>query len=772
LLNHTPLTLRVVEENRKPNSQIACNQAVSDYAMNAPKPGKTAPPPTESLDDMAESADMPSHAADPSRVETLSSQVGIPLSPSVTKAAGSFMAGAPIDAAQIMNTLLALHPEYADGKARRLRLQRGSQHKTVVEWLSAVVSLYNPSTTPQLHGRLVILGLSLLDRSIGRQLTASDCLHPLEQEIVSYAIRGKRLPADGHLAMLLSAEGRQLWERNEAPEGAVPTHPDHPANFDQLGRKAFAEALSLRIRRIHAENRFRAGNTDKAGNPSTSSLPESASFMMHVHGPWGAGKTSLLNFLRQHLQAGDPRRSPDSEGTFWVVIDFNAWQHQRIGPPWWWLMTSLFQQGIHQLWKVDRGLAVRLWLSEYAWRFRSSGWVPYLLAACVLYWLASMTGFLNLFGAQGSGNALSSGAQVAGSAVKASPGANAKAMTDVIALLTTAWGLSLAISRSLLPGSARGVQNFLESTRDPMKALTDHYSAMVRRIRYPVAVFIDDLDRCQETHVIDLLEGIQTMFRQTSITYVVACDRRWLHSCFESAYQSFTGTLQEPGRPLGYLFMDKIFQLSTSVPQMSPEAQEKYWNYLVLGNDPTPPDLDQTRQEVADQLGELTTEDEIMAAVRAEAVNPVREQVAREEAIKRLATPRAQAATQHMLLPFAPLLEPNPRAMKRLVNAYSVHRDINILAGADIDPTILTRWTILNLRWPLLANYLVERAFNSGANGTMVLTDIPEPLAPLLRRKEVAELIWDARFGPKLTPEHLQACVGLRSTPSGEEVVA
>ncbi len=100
--------------------------------------------------------------------------------------------------------------------------------------------------------------------------------------------------------------------RDMAPSAdAVPTHADSPASTDQLGREAFAQALAERLRRLHAED------------------PHS-SFMLQIHGPWGAGKTSLLGFLARELAQDRPG---DAQAK-WIVVHFNAWQHQRIAPPW------------------------------------------------------------------------------------------------------------------------------------------------------------------------------------------------------------------------------------------------------------------------------------------------------------------------------------------------------------------------------------------------------------------------------------------------------
>ena len=60
---------------------------------------------------------------------------------------------------------------------------------------------------------------------------------------------------------------------------------------------------------------------------------------------------------------------------------------------------------------------------------------------------------------------------------------------------------------------------------------------------------------------------------------------------------------------------------------------------------------------------------------------------------------------------FGPLMELNPRSMKRLTNIYTFHEMLAVLARVDFDRLPVRRrqlalWTIVRLRWPLLAENL------------------------------------------------------------------
>src|SRR4029079_13192545 len=170
----------------------------------------------------------------------------------------------------------------------------------------------------------------------------------------------------------------------------------------------------------------------------------------------------------------------------------------------------------------------------------------------------------------------------------------------VITALLAPGAALVAFSRSLLFGSATAAQAYMDARSDPLGPITTLFEKLVEAIERPLVVFIDDLDRCDGSYVIALLEGIQTLFRSRPVTYVIAADRKWICSCFEKRYSDFAKTIGEPGRPLGYLFLDKVFQVSASVPRVSADVQRTYWQSLLRAGAPAqrrPADIDKFQRE-------------------------------------------------------------------------------------------------------------------------------------------------------------------------------
>lgn len=513
---------------------------------------------------------------------------------------------------------------------------------------------------------------------------------------------------------------------------AVPIHADDPAVVDELNRADFAKVLARCIRQVRGRE---SGIERPGGAPHPDGVPGEA-FMVHLHGPWGSGKSSVLNFLRAELQPRRPGRvarllsklKPKAErkpaeagdelekaGDQWIVVDFNAWRHQRVGPPWWALIQSLYRQARAQLVRQVRlRSAIRLFARQQLWNLRT-GWAPNMLAVAVLLWVV---------GAAAS--------QAVGAAEQLQ---EVEAPLKVLALFIGGWGLLRGEFRSLFHGSAEAAERYLQLSRDPVKPIFRHFEKLVRAIGGPVAIFIDDLDRCEGRYVVELLRGLQTLFHRARVTYVIAADREWLRASYEKWYKDFRRGLDEPGRPLGYLFLDKLFQVSVALPTMATGQRRGFLQGLVQAPSerqsaparPHPADRRRARrrerqvtaearereQEVTlqarQELGAISDPAALERKIHDPSRDPFEQRIFRREGALRFVTPEVRAETEHVLQRYSSLLERNPRSMKRLVNAFGLHQSIASLVGIPVGLGPLVRWTILGMRWPLLATALERR---------------------------------------------------------------
>ncbi|WP_018685792.1 P-loop NTPase fold protein [Actinokineospora enzanensis] len=491
----------------------------------------------------------------------------------------------------------------------------------------------------------------------------------------------------------------RIW--GQARSGHVEWVGDAPADDDWLRRRPLAKVIAERLKRVDAQE-------------------PGSSLMIHIDAPWGTGKSTLLNFLRAES-------TPD-----FTVVDFDAWQEAGVGPAWWAVLTSL-RTAIRR----QRRLPGRIWLriNESLARLRRVG-APFVLAVTgVMVFIGVILLVLNGF--HGMADAV-------------------KTVIGGLAGVSTLFAGALVASRFLLWDSARGARLFEQSNTNPMLEVERHFTWLMSRSKRPVVFLVDDLDRCKETYIVELLDKIQNLIRDIgppNIHFVVCADGAWLRTAYEHGYATFASAAARPGEPMGYKFLEKFFQLHIPIPAIDTARRETYLRRL-LHSSTAPTDVVVTEEaRVRARLDRSVTEAQVVDALRT-ASPAVRDLVA-EQALARMTTKTAIAETEHSLLRFADLLPPNPRAMKRFVNSYSALRAVRTLEGNAVAVEALALWTILEIRWPGLADHLRDHPEAiAGAE-----EDLPERLRPLHTDPILRTMTTSTRY-PSLTPALIRACCG------------
>ncbi len=606
------------------------------------------------------------------------------LSPTVDRVQHRLSEHETVFALDIVKAILDLHPsDYApDFDRNNLKVELNGGNKPIADWLLEVRELFDEKNVPLLDGRIVILGLAILDRELRDELekTRTTLFFTIEKEL------------NDPLEQLLSKSGLRKYKPESFGVGVVSDDAQHDIAQDRLGRAVYAKFLAKRLIAVSEENR----ENDKKNIQN-----QQLAFAVHVFGPWGSGKSTILNFLRQELEKEQ-----------WLVVEFNAWKNQKLRPPWWVLMEFVFYKA-----RIgDKNLTIPDKLREYWWRLRL-GYTRhslYLFALAMLltlgFWVFGET-FFNKIGLTDKNE------------IAAQVGA---AASSVVGALAAVYG----IIHSVLSSSIQGAEGFLQSSNDPMKTVSKRFEKLIERIEADkntktikpnkakrVVIFIDDLDRCEPNYVVELLEGFQTLFRKRTVFFIVAADQKWLNACFETVYSNLSSYVKPTGKPLGMLFLEKVFQFSAPMPSIPDSLKKAFWDHHLLnikGEDKNNRTRESIQEQVIEQIEEVKTDVEIDQMLgRDENGEEIYEQVLREQLILRLATQEYNESIEaHILSKFSSLLEPNPRSMKRLVNAYSVNRALSTLSHLDIDKDKLALWTILEMRWPLLTEHLTTEPEN------------------------------------------------------------
>ncbi|WP_340687856.1 FxSxx-COOH system tetratricopeptide repeat protein [Amycolatopsis coloradensis] len=488
---------------------------------------------------------------------------------------------------------------------------------------------------------------------------------------------------------------------------------DTPAQVDLLKRDALAAVL---VRRL---------DETRAREPRSSLL-------IHLDGAWGSGKSTLLNFLGRRLTEGG-----------YLVVRHDAWQQSRLSPPWWSLLTTLRRHVV-----TDRKWARRVdfRLAETVERARRSG-SPYLLALIMLVVTAGGLAVTVRAGIGGAGQL----SEVL------------KVTAPVITAIGFLWAGTRFAARMLLWGSVRGARLFEQSDTNPMGRVAEHFDWLLRRSRKPVVFLIDDLDRCKDAQVVELLEAIQTLVRdaprmhdptgtQPSAAYfVIAADGTWLRRAYDAEYGATD--------PLGYQFLDKLFQLTVPMPALSATAQQRFLGRLLT---PGKPEAVRWRdvEEAKDRISDAGSDEQAVVGTLATMSPELRDAVA-VDATQALSGKAVRTQREHILRKFAPLLPPNPRSIKLFLNNYTILRAVRTLEGVAVDIDSLALWTILRHRWPAIADALQRDPTRvRGIIEPLWCSEtFPAELQEMARSTDLREVVMHRPGGP-LTADVIRQCCG------------
>lgn len=625
------------------------------------------------------------------------------LSPTVSAARTRLSPTGVVTAGELASSIQQLHPEYANASFGNVRIDPDlGTTRTVDDWLKLVRGLYDPAD------------VSTSDRDLlsGRLLVAG--LAMLDEPL------RRTLDRDGVLSALLME--MEVRPRDPSLRQDVPWTPDDPrSRADDLGRRLVARSLAEQLTSFDDDHR-------------------GYSFALLIDGRWGAGKSTLLRLLVDELEQARAKRQLKPA----CIVSFDAWRQSRAGPPWLRLMTGLRAQLI-----ADGYLRGPTRIVE---RWRRLG----VAAQVAVVVFAAVAAALLALWASGALPVDSAAAQIT-------------AVAAFVAALATA---STAVGRALGSDSQRRARSFLDSSPEPMIQLAEHFHWLRCRSQAPVMFLIDDLDRCDQDYVVELLDNVQKLVRDEgadsgkppTLYVVVAADERWLRSAYQVKHASFVDAIGEPGRPLGSLFLDKFFQVRVPVPELSPRLQQRFLQGL-LGSVGGGGTHSMQTGELRARIRDASTNDEVLEVLRS--TDPLQRIEVAEAALDRLSSSHGSRApeSRHALERFAPLLEPNPRSVRRFLIAFDVLRAARLGEGNPVATEPLALWTIVTVRWPMLAEFLAddpERVKLFGAPKDQLDLRVQDALRDLLvaPTDELRQVFNHAVGGP-LTSDVIRQCAGL-----------
>lgn len=531
-------------------------------------------------------------------------------------------------------------------------------------------------------------------------------------------------------------------------------------NDDSLNRAPIALTLAARLNQIWDERQKSRDSSARWEDPFE------AGFVVHVDAPWGGGKSTFTKYLTRILNPYrikgplpdwfDDLRASGTDfwqtyGRPWHIVEFNAWRHQHVTPPWWTFWQAIYKSCMTSvLWETNhRGPAWwhkyihnkkpdtlpepddtydyhwfgrRLWdwiyngAADFIWQVCTTGfWVRSLLLVIffALVYLLYDNGYL-IFNSNDDG-ALDLGF------------ANTT-LTGLVTLLTVTSPILLKgvsfFSKGFLSGEASAEGNFSMGSDDPLRRFRNYFSKTIKRFRRPVLVIIDDLDRCNPDYIVELVRGMQTVLLSPRVVFILLGDRDWIEQAFAKYYADMNHIAENEKRgdehEFGSKFVEKAIQLSMVLPDMQKQDKERFVRHILgVGSEKNEADaaatqaLNEFDAELAVNLSrknyaareqanlelmeKIQSSDALPEAIKRSKI----QELNKRASIKSSTDKNVEKATKHRLEAIADLLPPNPRQIKRIINTIVLLQEIaRLIENVQIGDK---RWQQL-VRWIILAD--------------------------------------------------------------------
>jgi hypothetical protein len=345
-----------------------------------------------------------------------------------------------------------------------------------------------------------------------------------------------------------------------------------------------------------------------------------------VAGDWGSGKTSLLYMTEARLQ---------DQGEF-SAVHFSPWRYEGYEDIKAALMSAVLSK-LEERVKSDEALAKKVG-GHLQKLIRKVGLVRLAPAALTI---ASQTGHMP-------------------------PEAAAAATTMIGALAPTLTG-----------EGEDSVTSSLAEFRDEFADLMEQLDGLTALV-----VFVDDLDRCLPPTVVATFEAIRLFLHAPKTAYAIAAHPLIIESAIDGRYS----INREGDASLGRDYLEKILQVTVTVPALSSPEVETFINLLfaelhLKGESLQKVQEEARRRREADQISIAMNH-----GIAQDVLGNVPEDLERDFAVANRIAPVLAGG-----------LRGNPRQIKRFLNTFVLRQRIAAKRGGDLDPAILAKLMILEL---------------------------------------------------------------------------
>lgn len=429
-----------------------------------------------------------------------------------------------------------------------------------------------------------------------------------------------------------------------------------------------------------------------------------------IDAAWGMGKTQLMRMIQDRLKApgGVVAKEQVKVRPSFPTVWFNAWKYDKEETLWAALVVDILEQ-------INRELTIwqRLSLSfRLGWRrfdkksfskaFTLSGLSFIAVTVVAGIWLGGST-------------------------------------SGVLGFIASIYPLARNIHRQFIEPLGAKVSKYV---RDPdyrrrigfLSQFEQDFARVVDLVtkggKWPLVVFIDDLDRCSPAKAVEVIEAINLFLDAKHCVFVIGMDATAVARSIETKYKDLKGVYSDDqaGLTLGERFLEKIIQISFHIPPPHRTQIKRFIekNLAALGGLDS---ANSTQVAIPHEKKEIRLAEHIIQAEQrtgkdlAEATRIVEADTELSSAgISRADIREASEAirtkafeddnnVRQAIIDAAPYLENNPRKIKRFINNFRLAAFIaqrrELMHPGGVRADLLAKAVIVSAQWPGFAKSLV-----------------------------------------------------------------
>lgn len=261
---------------------------------------------------------------------------------------------------------------------------------------------------------------------------------------------------------------------------------------------------------------------------------------------------------------------------------------------------------------------------------------------------------------------------------------------------------------------------------ETMEQFDSDFEELLRKIEVShVIVFIDDLDRCPSTKVIETFETIKLFLNVPKCTFVIGADAQRIEQAVGEVYG-----VSDARRTKDYL--EKIVQLPFNIPVQNPQDIACYVGMLVVGR----------HLQSNDGWNAFIEQRSMMYQTSAGLGNTLIEWAKANGTYFDTASAVIEKELGE-IIPYVSILgdglRGNPRQIKRFLNILALRRQLASANALEVADALLVKMTVLEYVWEDFFNALVETVDPATGHSPLVQELVNEEPVAAEEKSELVE---------------------------------